>query len=101
MTRDERIQAMNTLLNQQREVLKTLNDALDALEAHRDDYATLIDYYYSDDYFVDLEAADNGEISEDISQEVVSEDAIYNVMVQQQETSLRLLEQALANLRQP
>lgn len=50
---------------------------------------------------MDLEAADNGEISEDISQEVVSEDAIYNVMVQQQETSLRLLEQALANLRQP
>lgn len=94
----QRIQEMEEKLNHQVDMLRQLEEVAKAYEANQHEYQDLQDYYYSDQYMQDFDAAGRGEYDK-IPAGVLSEDAIYNLITDRQQVAIQLLELATKMLK--
>ncbi len=93
------ITKMETIMVQQEELLKELNQLLDALDARQEDYRALLTYYYSDQRNRDLADDANHLIPETLSRGVLSEDEIFDLIGDYRDTAIRMLETAAQMLK--
>ncbi len=86
------ITEMETIRVQQDKLLDELNQLLDALDAHREEYRNLVAYYYSEQRNQDLDDDANHRIPEDLARGVLSEDAIFDLIGDYRDTAIRMME---------
>ncbi len=96
----EHISQMENILTQQIQQLNALNHLLDTIDAHKDAYDTLMQYYYSHQRTQDLEDDENHLIPEDLQRGVLSEDGIDDFLFERRNTIMRMLEIAVAMMKQ-
>ncbi len=92
MKKYEKLIEMEQILNNHEELVRDLNLILEKIEKESENYKSLIDYYYSEERNNDLEDDNNNLIPKTISRGVLSEDSIYNLMVDYYDTGIRMLE---------
>lgn len=93
MTEDrlKNIQEMEKTLNDWRVFLKNAENILAEWKNIQPKFEKLQEYYESDLWQQDYEASNNGEISKNISCGVLSEDAVYNALIEQRELEMSYL----------
>lgn len=87
----ERIQAMEALLDESREVLDSFEDALEAYNNIQDKVLAL-EEYYGEDWMKDLEDDEAGNLPQDLKRGVLSEDALYDLLTDNRRLLVRMLE---------
>ena len=87
------------ILNTQDENLKKLDTLLDETKELIPKYQSLIEYYYSEQRDEDLEADEKGEIPKKLNRGVLSEDSIYNTILDHREVAIKMLEIATLMLK--
>lgn len=92
------ISAMEARLNAQTKLLEEAQLFLKIFKEQEGEFKSLQDYYYSDQYLVDMDAANRGEFDK-IPCGVLSEDAIYNLITDRQALAIQLLEVATQILK--
>ncbi|WP_157693996.1 DUF4298 domain-containing protein [Neisseria chenwenguii] len=95
-------------LNQIRQMEQTLNDATELMakiEQLQEEWKNqqphiqaLLDYYFQGDWRADYEAFDNGKIPQGMSCGVLSEDAVFNLISDQQRLSIEAIKLAVKAL---
>ncbi|ROV54415.1 DUF4298 domain-containing protein [Neisseria chenwenguii] len=95
-------------LNQIRQMEQTLNDATELMakiEQLQEEWKNqqphiqaLLDYYFQGDWRADYEAFDNGNIPQGMSCGVLSEDAVFNLISDQQRLSIEAIKLAVKAL---
>ena len=95
----EHITEMENIMVRQEGTLKKLEAVLSELDAQQEDYEKLLAYYYSDRRNQDLEDEENHRIPEDLHRGVLSEDEIYNLMLDSRDAALHMLETAVKILK--
>jgi hypothetical protein len=98
MNQIERIKQMETILDEAAEALEDLSKALERYESLQADMTELSDYYGSAEWRQDLAADEAGELPSDLRRGVLSEDGIYDLLMEDREMTLRLLQAAVAAL---
>lgn len=86
------ISEFEEILDAQTRIKNNLEKALREFEDSKESYKRLIEYYYSDERYEDLEADDRGEIPSNLKRGVLSEDEIYNLLSDYHELTLKMLE---------
>ncbi|VYS98761.1 DUF4298 domain-containing protein [Campylobacter ureolyticus] len=81
------------------DTLDKLNKLLKTLKKSLKEYQKLMDYYYGKQRNDDLEADRKGEIPVDLKRAVLSEDEIYNMMIDYREKAIEMIEIATKMLR--
>lgn len=81
------------ILNKMETFLGEANGFLEKWKEMNEEYQSLTDYYFSEQWREDFEASNQGEISK-IPHGVLSEDAIYNTLIEQKDLAIRLLKLA-------
>lgn len=100
MEKYEHITKMENIMVQQEETLKDMNQLLDEIDAHREEYRSLIAYYYSEQRSQDCEDDSNHLIPEDMNRGVLSEDGIFDLVGDYRDTAFRMLEIAVQMLKE-
>lgn len=80
MTRIERIEYMEAILNKGSAAVGALRQALEDYTQLAEKLNQLFDYYGSEQWFSDLEADNAGLLPEDLCRGVLSEDAVYDLI---------------------
>ena len=91
MKQTDRITEMERRLNASQEAIDKLSDALDAYEKNQKDLSKLFDYYGSTLWMKDYEDDEAGKLPEDLKRGVLSEDTVYNLIVDHHELVLRMM----------
>ena len=97
--RIERITAMETALNESRDAVDHLQEAVSELVDAMDALQSLSEYYGSQAWHQDRAADERGQLPADLARGVLSEDLVYDLLVDARETALGALEVATATLR--
>ena len=98
MDRISRISRMEQYLDASSEAVKKLSEALDGYEAVQKQYKKLSDYYGSADWMKDFEADEAGKLPKDLKRGVLSEDAVYDLIIENRELVIRMLKLASSAL---
>ena len=98
MDRIGRIKQMEEFLDASAEAVKKLSDALDSYEAVQKQYKKLSDYYGSTRWMRDFEADEAGKLPKDLKRGVLSEDAVYDLIIENRELVIRMLKLASSAL---
>ena len=98
MTRIERITEMERCLDASRAAVDRLAEAFDAYEAAQKDYIRLSDYYGSAAWIRDYEADEAGKLPAGLKRGVLSEDAVYDLIIENRELVIRMMKLAAAAL---
>lgn len=77
----QKIQEMETILNEMNQMLEEVNASFEKRKALRPQIKKLLKYYESKVWFRDVEASNNWEIPENIPHGVLSEDGAWNAFV--------------------
>jgi len=85
MTQMERIQHMESILDEAADAVKRLLDDLERYEAIKPGLAELEAYYSSGQWMKDYEDDCAGKLPEGLKRGVLSEDAVYNLLQMQDE----------------
>lgn len=88
----QRVIDMEKILDTTVEVTAQLTQALDRLDSQRETITALCSYYGSADWFTDMDAANNGEVS--VKCGVLTEDAPYDAISDIRQNAIRMLEYA-------
>lgn len=88
-----RIRKMERRLNRALVAVKRLEAALDKWEAVQDDIAALDEYYGSEEWRQDYEDDEAGRLPEDLRRGVLSEDGIWNLLIDCKELKERIASQ--------
>ncbi|PVX50041.1 uncharacterized protein DUF4298 [Balneicella halophila] len=99
----KRIERMESIFNEMGVALKNLEDTLGDWTEKMPLYDELLSYYTSEDWMIDYEDSKNSESfpgPEEMSQAILSEDAIYDEMVRYRELAIRLLKLATYMIEQ-
>lgn len=99
MDRVERIKSMEAAMNESREAVDQLSEAIACLVDVMDELRDLSSYYGSQEWFKDREAEARGKLPEDLACGVLTEDLPYEVLVDAREAALGAIEAATATLR--
>ncbi len=83
MDQIQRITHMENILNEAKEALSALETALDRYTALQGPLAELEDYYSGGLWMADYEDDCAGKIPKDLRRGVLSEDAVYNLLIDQ------------------
>lgn len=94
----ENLRKMEHILNQMNNAVDALNDACKNWEELFPQYRELSEYYGSEQWHDDREDFDLGKFPEREPCGVLSEDAVYNLLVEQRETALYVAKTALKAL---
>ena len=76
----EHIKEYTKIYVDHQKLLEDLSKSLKEFKDHQKDFEKLEEYYYSDDFLKDHDASDRGEISDNINQGILTEDAIYDLL---------------------
>lgn len=90
----ERITKMEKHLNDYHYALSRLEDALEQFEKKQTDLAELSDYYGSEMWYADRESDDDGKLPPTLARGVLTEDLVYNALIDNHNISIKLLEVA-------
>lgn len=93
------ITKFENILDSNNEALKKADDILENLEKLVPKFKELVEYYYSDQRDNDLKDDDLDKIPNSIKRGVLSEDEIYNMMINYRETAIKMLEVATSMLK--
>lgn len=63
-----------------KKLIESLSNELEKFKAHQKDLEKLEKYYYSEQFMKDYDASNKGEISSEIIQGILTEDAIYDLL---------------------
>lgn len=85
------ITAMENALNQTNALIKEMENLLKKWEENLPKYQKLYNYYYSEEWRKDFEAANENKLPPGFPHGVLSEDAAYNTLGDFRELSLRML----------
>ncbi|MBR5390433.1 MAG: DUF4298 domain-containing protein [Clostridia bacterium] len=91
MDQIKRIQQMEEALNRSAEAVKALSEALEQYEAAQSAYRKLCRYYGSSQWMRDFMADEAGKLPADLKRGVLSEDAVYDLLTDNRELTVRLL----------
>ena len=98
MNRIDRIKQMEEYLNASAEAVKKLGEALDRYESVQKQYKKLSGYYGSSAWMKDFEADEKGLLPADLKRGVLSEDAVYDLIIENRELVIRMLKLAGSSL---
>ena len=91
MDRVKRIEEMERCLDASRKAVDDMAAAFEAYEAVQKDYKKLSDYYGSHRWMDDFEADEQGKLPQDLKRGVLSEDAVYDLLVDNHDLAVRML----------
>ncbi len=91
MEQIERIQEMESCLDNSEKAIRDLSEALSAFEEIQPQYLKLSDYYGSDLWRRDYEDDEAGKLPADLKRGVLSEDAVYDLITEHREVMVRML----------
>ena len=92
MTRIERIQAMEAILNETGDAVEALANVLETYAALQPRLRRLAKYYGSDQWYDDRAVDDAGKLPPDLKRGVLTEDLVYDVLTGNRENAIRMLE---------
>lgn len=95
----EHISKMEDIMVKQEKDIKDLTDILNKIKNSDKEYKKLFDYYYSEQREKDLEDEEKHLIPENINRGVLSEDEVYNLILDTHDTALEMIEVALDLLK--
>ncbi len=98
MNRIQRITEMEARLDASREAVDRMAAALDEYEAAQAAYKKLSDYYGSEQWIKDFEADEAGKLPADLKRGVLSEDAAYDLIIDNRELLTRMLKLVIAGI---
>ena len=87
----ERIKEMERCLDASEKAIRELSEALSAFEQVQPQYTKLSDYYGSDLWMQDYADDEAGKLPKDLKRGVVSEDAVYDLLIENRELLVRML----------
>ena len=96
----ERIQRMESYVNDYAKTLEETKKAVDRLKEHQESYIQLRDYYSSQVYFDDLELSHQADFPADLPCGVLSEDAVYDLLDEHFQMGVELLEIATKMIKE-
>jgi hypothetical protein len=99
MEQVERIQQMELRLDRASSVVMELSAALEKYNGVQDDISQLTEYYSSDEWKQDFAADEAGELPPSLRHGVLSEDALWNLLTDNKELTVRMLETVTAILK--
>ena len=91
MNRIDRIKEMEKCLDVSAAAVSKLAAALDEYEAARKAYKKVSDYYVSAAWMKDFEADEAGKLPVDLKRGVLSEDAVYDLIIENRELVVRMM----------
>jgi hypothetical protein len=91
MDRIKRIEEMEKCLNVSAAAIGKLSAALEEYEAAQKSWKKLSDYYGSTRWMSDYEADEAGKLPADLKRGVLSEDAVYDLIIENRELIVRML----------
>lgn len=91
MDQIERIQEMERCLNVSRQAVDKLTEAIDEYEMVLKDLRKLNDYYGSTRWMKDYDADEEGKLPADLKRGVLSEDAVFDLLVDNHDLAVRIL----------
>ncbi len=91
MNQIERIEKMEENLNRAQQAVRKLEVAFSEYEEIQEAYKELNDYYGSDLWMQDFEDDEAGKLPKDLKRGVLSEDAVYDLLAENHELTLRML----------
>ena len=100
MDQIERIQVMEALLDQASAAVQGLGEALDAYESAQTALRSLGEYLASEEWIADYEADEAGQLPADLKRGVLSQDAVYDLLAEDQNQAARMLDIVASRLRQ-
>lgn len=95
-----RITDMETLLDESREALDRLTEALEGFAAAQENIRVLDEYYTGEEWREDYEADEQGLLPPGLKRGVLSEDAVWDLLTDNRELLARLLEVAAESIRE-
>ena len=95
-----RIKRMESYLDETKLTLKELSRILEKYEKLEKKYYTLENYYGSSDWMDDFEADEAGLIPVEIKRGVLSEDELYNLIIEHKELMRRMQRAVLRSMEQ-
>ena len=90
MKQIERIECMETYLNESEEAVRVLAEALERYEKIQPHLKKLSDYYGSTLWMKDYEDGEAGKLPADLKRGVLSEDLVYDLLTDHHELILRM-----------
>lgn len=90
MKQIERIERMESYLNESETAVRQLSEAMERYEAIQPHFKKLSDYYGSTLWMKDYEDDEAGKLPEDLKRGVLSEDAVYDLLTDHHELILRM-----------
>lgn len=94
-----RIKRMESYLDEAALIVKELSAALEKYEKMEKKYYKLEEYYGSSAWLGDFEADEAGLIPADIKRGVLSEDAVYNLIIEHKELMKRMQRAVLRSMK--
>ena len=94
MTQTERIAQMEEYLDASAAAVKKLDAAMEEYEAVQKQFKKLSDYYGSTQWMKDFEADEAGKLPKDLKRGVLSEDAVYDLIIENRELVVRMMKLA-------
>lgn len=92
MEQTARIEMMENILDDSSAILETVEKALDKLEKNSTAYRRLREYYGSEEWHKDMQAADVDMLPEGLKCGVLTEDAVYDLIGDYNRVAVRMLE---------
>ncbi len=86
------IQKMETYLNEAYSVVREFSEVFEKFEKCQEKLKALSQYYGSEDWYRDLADYDQGRLPKDLKCGVLSEDLIYNILIENHDWAIRMLE---------
>ena len=95
-----RIKRMESYLDEAEIVVRELSTALEKYEKMEKKYYKLDNYYGSSAWLDDFEADEAGRIPKEIKRGVLSEDAVYNLIIEHKDLMTRMQRAVLRSMEQ-
>ena len=94
MDQIDRINKYEYILNNSNQIIKNLEKTINDLNNIQSDIKSLNDYYGSSEWYKDIDDDKLGLLPKDINKGILSEDAIYNLLIDNKEVAIEMLEVA-------
>ncbi len=85
-----KVKKMESVLNNAKAIFKDLNDVLDRIEVSKEDIRLLFEYYQSKEWLQVYDDSNEGKTPQDLQCGVLSQDEVYNLLVDMNNTSVRM-----------
>ncbi len=99
MNRIERITAMEKNLDASAEAIRELSAALEKYESAQTAWKKLCEYYGGTQWMRDYEADEAGKLPADLKRGVLSEDTVYDLIIENRDMIMKMLELARISIR--